>query len=248
MVDNGYMTAADAVNQFNRNRIAEFAALSNPAMIRLTYEMDTAALTARQKQIMECYATPRNIESLIKLKDVILNENVKKWPNEKFCNFVKASNYLVDNIEMNEETIERLSSKEGQKILADAIEMYRARQDIENYESDYEYDFRDNTIEIKGSDIKVEGHNLTARILDADDPRNFTVGYDTNCCQHYDSAGEDCTYYATSHPDSAIWVIEEKGKIVAQAFVWTNEEKDTFVFDNIEFANDRDSRKYLDIL
>lgn len=125
-------------------------------------------------------------------------------------------------------------------------------QDIGMFEADYDYRFSDNRVEIAGKDLLATDpkKHLRAYILAADDPRNFTVGYSTCCCQHYGDAGESCTAAATQDPHSGIWIIENtrSGKIEAQAWVYEDTDRDIFVFDNIEFANDQEVESYKDIL
>lgn len=110
------------------------------------------------------------------------------------------------------------------------------------------FDFSKNEIAIKGRHTVAKQGDLIMRILPADDFANFTVGYDTHCCQHYGNAGETCVWKYCSDPFAAAAVVEKKGKVVAQGFIFTDEAKKTLVFDNIEFANDRDVKDYLDII
>lgn len=110
-------------------------------------------------------------------------------------------------------------------------------EDKESYEEKYNFSFEDNILAIRGSDVKITMDGYTMYMLPPEDIRNFTVGYDTSCCQHYRGAGESCTYKAVTDPYAGICVIEKNGKIKAQGFIWTDEAKDTLVFDNVEFAN-----------
>lgn len=122
----------------------------------------------------------------------------------------------------------------------DLIQLYKNAQgysDKETYEERYHFSFDDNIVAIKGCDTVITMGGYKMYILPPEDIRNFTVGYDTSCCQHLGGAGEECTYKAVTDPYAGICVIEKNGKIKAQGFIWTDEAKDTFVFDNVEFAN-----------
>lgn len=120
------------------------------------------------------------------------------------------------------------------------LKEYKARQDCKGMEQAYHYKFKDNDLAIRGRDLVVEYQGYKMYMLQANDYRNFTIGYDTNCCQHYDGAGENCVYKLTSDPYAGAVVIEKNNRVLAQGFVWTDESKNTFVFDNVEFNNDRD--------
>ena len=92
-----------------------------------------------------------------------------------------------------------------------------------------------------------------AYIMDADDPRQVMIGYDTDCCQHYGGAGETAMMYGLANPDAGFFVIEDKdtGKILAQAEVWERTTKSgnkQLVFDNIEFADDRQIDQFAPVL
>lgn len=109
-------------------------------------------------------------------------------------------------------------------------------RDKEAYERDYHYSFDNNVLAIQGADIVVTKGPYKMYMLPPDDIRNFTVGYDTYCCQHKNGAGESCTYKLTSDPFAGVCVIEKNGKVRAQGFIWTDEKMSTLVFDNVEFA------------
>ena len=92
-----------------------------------------------------------------------------------------------------------------------------------------------------------------AYIMDGQDPRQVMIGYDTDCCQHYGGAGETAMMYGLANPDAGFFVIEDKdtGKILAQAEVWERTTKSgnkQLVFDNIEFADDRQIDQFAPVL
>lgn len=123
----------------------------------------------------------------------------------------------------------------------------RASNDLKKIEADYDFTFADCKCEIEQTEVELE--HLTAHLLAPSDFRQITLGYDTYCCQHYGGAGETAMMYGLMCSTAGFWVIEDsKGAIKAQAEVWLTEDKSTFVFDNIEFANDRDVSDYEDII
>lgn len=86
---------------------------------------------------------------------------------------------------------------------------------------------------------EVEDGQYKAYIMNAKDPRQVMLGYYTDCCQILGDAGETSMMHGLLHPYAGFWVIEEKktGLIKAQAEAWEFN-RNTLVFDNIEFAND----------
>lgn len=123
----------------------------------------------------------------------------------------------------------------------------RALNDLKKIEADYDFTFADCKCEIEQTEVELE--HLTAHLLAPSDFRQITVGYDTYCCQHYGGAGETAMMYGLMSATAGFWVIEDsKGAVKAQAEVWLTEDKSTFVFDNIEFVNDRDVSDYEDII
>lgn len=148
-------------------------------------------------------------------------------------------------------SVDEIGSWDMNKTARQIIEeiKYRAGKiDCEKYERAYHYSFADNDVAIKGKNLIVRDGEFKMYFLAKDDYRNFTVGYDTYCCQHWGGAGGSCVYKLTTDPFAACVVIERAGRIMGQAFVWTDEINDTFVFDNIEFANDRVVADYADLI
>jgi hypothetical protein len=213
----------------------------------MTLCIDYNSLTKAQREIIECYLIGDDFKERANIKylsKILLD--AKDWSNDLLIKFISNISYLN-----KDEILENMSKEDfnAKEYIVDYILYMKARQDRDSYEDDYDYEFDDNTIEIKGADIESKLGGLTAHILKADDLRNFTVGYDTECCMHYDGAGESCIYMATSEPLSGIWVVDNSaGDVLAQAFVWVDKDKDTLVFDNIEFKSSSIVKKSLPLI
>lgn len=123
-----------------------------------------------------------------------------------------------------------------------------AVNDCISLENKFGISFADNKVEIKGKDIVIEHGDLTMRILDADDYTHFLLGRLTHCDYGYGRMAESSLAKTIAEPFAGALVIEKDGEIVAQSFVWTDESKDTFVFDNMEFSDDRTFRDYRNII
>jgi len=68
--------------------------------------------------------------------------------------------------------------------------------------------------------------------LDKNDVRGPFLGEYTGCCQHPYGAGESCAKHGSSDGDGAFVVLEYRGNIKFQSWVWRKD--NTLVFDNIE--------------
>lgn len=83
--------------------------------------------------------------------------------------------------------------------------------------------------------------NAAWEMLDMTVPRAWTVGIETYCCMHPTNVGGVCLEYAAeNYETSGILRIEEKGKTIAQSFMWISETDKNgnrvMVLDNIEVA------------
>ena len=122
--------------------------------------------------------------------------------------------------------------------------------EMQNIEKDYRdvnFSFSDLQYNLKHSSVTVE--NRTARTLQkGEEALMVRLGYLTSCCQHLNGAGETAMMHGLINPNAGFWVIEdEKGQVIAQAEIW-EKDKDTIIFDNIEFANDRELKDIQKVL
>lgn len=85
------------------------------------------------------------------------------------------------------------------------------------------------------------GPKASWEVLDMSVPRAWVVGIETYCCMHPTSVGGACLEYAAKNPEtSGVLRVAEKGKTIAQSFVWMSEPDErgyrVLVLDNIETA------------
>ena len=81
------------------------------------------------------------------------------------------------------------------------------------------------------------GTTYVGRFLPRDDPRVGFFGNYTDCCQHFEGAGNACAVSSVKDPYSQLFAIEDdKGRIIAGSWVWENTEGEyrDACFDNIE--------------
>jgi hypothetical protein len=82
----------------------------------------------------------------------------------------------------------------------------------------------------------------TFRKLDHDDPTGLFLGLLTDCCQHLHAAGAPCALHGWQKASGAFYVVEYKGRIIAQSWAWRGT-KGELVFDSIEGLGGYDVEK-----
>jgi len=85
---------------------------------------------------------------------------------------------------------------------------------------------------VYGPDLGLEGE-WRLRQLPAWDPLGPMLGVVTNCCQHLHGAAASCARAGVQSPYTAFWVVEYRGQVVAQAWVWRSK-GDQLVLDSVE--------------
>lgn len=118
-------------------------------------------------------------------------------------------------------------------------------QKIEKAYKQCKFKFKDCVFDLKFTDVVHDKYRM--EILRPGDTRMVYLGYNTNCCQVLGDAGESAMMHGLLNPKAGFWCMtdERTGRIVAQAEVWEKEnDSDSLVFDNIEFANDAEINLY----
>ncbi len=238
------------VKGFNLKNIQLIAKYRNPVLFALAPYVSFGNI---KKDIIDCLATEISVYDINKLID----RGFPQWlaahtdtPVADLSRMLSVVTYEPTGRYDEATDIETIKydPKLTAKEIADDTILIRARKDCEAYEKAYHYKFKDNEIAIRGRNISVTNGKQKMYMLPADDLRNFTIGYDTHCCQHWGGAGSSCVPKYTRDPFAAGVVIEQAGKVVGQAFVWTDEIQDTFVFDNMEFANNASVKNYASLI
>lgn len=244
-------------NEFNLKSLMKVAKTKSESLYALSNELNFNEIKESHINIIGSYY-PKELVSYLKTNGFIeyynahkdISDNDLKELLEQYRNVYKYAMEIKKSIDDGLQHYASRSDYDMSLVKFDKskspveqineLREFKARSDCKNMEHKYNYKFSDNDLAIKGREIEVIDRNFHMYMLPADDYRNFTIGYDTNCCQHYNGAGETCVYKLTSDPYAGAVIIEKGGKVIAQGFVWTDEDKDTIVFDNVEFNNDRD--------
>lgn len=226
----------DIVEKFNQKNVALVAKYKSPILFALADKINYNEIKEDYIQALAIFVSYNQIQNFI-------NKGFVEWFKEN--KDTNISNF-VEMLELSDR-IQKFDSKKSAKELTTEILMGSAIKDCKAMEQKYGYKFSDNEIAIRGRHVIAKEGKMKMYMLPADDYRNFTVGDATDCCQHYGGAGESCVWKYTTDPFAACVVVERDGKILAQGFVWTDEAKDTLVFDNVEFADDRKVSQFTSI-
>lgn len=235
----GITTAEQIVNEFNLDSLRAVAQYGSPVLYAFVPHINFSQCKKDQIYFLATHIRSHDARDLVRFR---FGEWFAQHRNESLADLTELLlTYRPDQIR------EWNINMTARQIIED-LKTRKGREDCAAYERKYHYHFSDNEVAIRGKGLVVKDGAFTMHFLAKDDYRNFTVGYDTYCCQHLGNAGESCVYKYTTDPFAACVIIERAGKIVAQSFVFTDEINDTFVFDNIEFANDRVVADYANII
>lgn len=74
------------------------------------------------------------------------------------------------------------------------------------------------------------------QFISKDDPRGLVLGYATDCCQVIGGQGQACLETGYRDKDSSFFLIEKKGHIYAQSWIWQKETEKglSLCFDSVE--------------
>lgn len=144
---------------------------------------------------------------------------------------------IHENFYYAHEKISRFNLDKDPKSLLTDVRMMRADGDRKQFDRKYPLKFKDQELAIKGRHTVAKQGKLTMEMMQPGDLRIFNAGQDTCCCQELGNAGESCVYKIIADPFATEVAIVKNGTVIAQGFVWVDNEKDTLVFDNVEFAN-----------
>jgi hypothetical protein len=225
-----------AVKNFDQKNISKIAAYKNPALFALSNYLNFSE--CRDDHIA-LFGTMigANVESLI----------IRGFPEWYLAHKDTNVSDLARLLNVNFRTFNKFDKDKTADDLINEVLFADAIKDQKAFETKYHVKFDDNCVAIRGRGVVAKQGKLKMYMLPAKDLRNFTVGYDTHCCQHFGNAGETCVLKIITDPFSACVVIERDGAILAQSFVWTDEALDTLVFDNVEFADDRNIKQFSDL-
>lgn len=88
-------------------------------------------------------------------------------------------------------------------------------------------------VRVDGSHFAEMGSEYVLEKMHFDDISQLSIGEETACCQHLGGAGAASAKHSYEKASSATYVLRKNGNVVAEAWVWRNDE-DGVVIDSIE--------------
>jgi len=171
---------------------------------------------------------------------------LNKWDllTEKGWNHTKKDSYDNANLILSLLTYKNVKdenfAKESSKWKIDEQQFYLN----ENWWIESRKDLTYQSIPAPGgiNGIKLDDYKIIQ--LHKDDVRVPYIGYYTGCCQHLGGYGATCARHSVKSPEGAVWVIEFKNSIIAQAWVWRT--ADILCLDNVEIGRVAECREHIE--
>ena len=199
-----------------------------------------------------------NISNNLYLTQMVATLIDKSYKKSKE-NLLEAACWIADHANSDLKLLEKVYDKASDLKLDSSISVdnvktqfsnRKAANEVAKIEKAYKechFKLKNCVCELKKTTSQTDRYK--AEILEGDDPRQVMLGYDTECCQHLGDAGESAMMHGLLHPKAGFWVVTKRdsGKVVAQAESWELN-RNTLVFDNIEFANDAEIAQYKEII
>lgn len=83
-------------------------------------------------------------------------------------------------------------------------------------------------------EVSIQEGAYSLEKLSVGDISHLWVGIPTDCCQHLEAAGSSCAVDSFTSEYSSTYVLKREGQILAQSWVWIDEEGKSVVIDSIE--------------
>ena len=174
----------------------------------------------------------KNMDTILSSDEYIayISSMQKQWSNIKALNsnrvltldlamaFVKSNNY--ENVQVGNQKLAEVSSMAGYDQRS-----FDTLQQIYNYGKSRTFSSIPR--------VHTQNGEYTYEILRLDDPLAVAIGTLTDCCQELGNAAETSMEHSMVDKNGRVFVIkDEAGNIVAQSWVWRNQ--NVLCFDNIE--------------
>lgn len=241
--------AEDIVKKFSRQSLAKIAKTGSLPLYALCTDLNMNEVKQEHIDIIAVFypvSQMKRIDDFIeyykKYKDDLSEDQLKQ-----LLSYMREYDYNMGAFmhyggHRNRQAVDNATILPLDKTPAEIIEDYKNVYAVDQKNKFAEYrnlNFEDNDLAIEGRNIEVTDGTYTMKMLQKDDLDLFVTGRDTNCCTSFDNAGETCVQMAISDPLNTFCAIySNKGRMLVSAYTWVDIEKDTLVFDNMEFHND----------
>lgn len=195
----------------------------------------------------------------------IYDSDAAKYAVNCFCysllgkgeNYQKAGEWIANHPQTKPKLLKKIAKKapelsfdENSTVESLSVQLgnLSSESEISKIEKAYKkpgFKFRDCVFDLKFTDTIYDRYRM--EILRPGDTRMVYLGYFTHCCQKLNDVGESAMMHGLLNPKAGFFCMtdERTGRVVAQAEIWEKEnDPDTLVFDNIEFANDAEISLY----
>ena len=242
------ITAEDFVSKFNINAMQTMLGAKVP-------ETEAVLLYLRY-DANQCTSFAGKIDAIENICSLIMRSYMDNNPA-----LLTAADWIAEHTSTDVETLKKVK-KNADRITIDKnatvesvetkVNNLKTESEIKKLEKVYKkakFKFNKCKCDLKDVEKIVTHGRYNAYIMRGNDERQVILGYDSFCCQKLEDVGESAMMHGLLNPKAGFWIIEDKqsGQIKAQAEVW-EENENTLVFDNIEFANDADIALYKGII
>lgn len=206
---------------------------------------------------------------LIGAKDItsvgIFDSDVAKYAVKCYCYALKGKgehykatgDWIASHPQTNPKLLKKIAKKVSELSIDEKTTVESIKVQLGNLSSESEvakiekaykkagFKFRNCVFDLKFTDVTYDRYRM--EILRPGDTRMVYLGDFTNCCQKLYDVGESAMMHGLLNPKAGFWCMtdERTGRVVAQAEIWEKEnDPNTLVFDNIEFANDAEIGLY----
>lgn len=201
-------------------------------------EFEAATVSKYRSQITEMllsYARDNN-----KINEL----NTAKWIAVHDTTNSELIDFMIKNTDQT-----KISDKTTTEEIRAQKNVWESMAEVRNVERKYRavnFKFSECEFDLKFTETTVGNHHMF--LMRPGDGRMVTLGFSTHCCQKLNGAGESAMMHGLLNPKAGFWAMENvnTGKILAMAEVWETRDGKTLVFDNIEFADDKEVNRYKD--
>lgn len=258
MVENGMIgeSLEDGAAMINEELVSRFSIPTMQGMLANKCPQTLAVYLYMNFSPEKCLQISSDIDNVHNIANLLITADKEHDQMSR-----DAATWLADHLETDKNLSKKIVKNADRlnidkKDTIDKVEVkltnLKSLKEVDRIEKQYKkagFKLKNCTCELKGVGRIIENDKYKAYIMDPTDERQLMLGYDTNCCQTFEGIGESAMMHGLINPKAGFLAIEEKstGKIKAQAEIW-EENDNSLVFDNIEFANDADIALYKDIL
>lgn len=248
-------------DRLNEKLVSRFSISAVRGMLSNKTPQAIAVMLYERYTPEKCVRISENQDNMNYICSLLIKAHRKDKDTQTSKIFYDAADWISEHLDSGRDIKEKIAKsadildiKPEDTVGAVQAKIFRSKsmkavKKLEKAYKEAHFKLKNCTCELKGVGVEVENGRYKAYIMKPDDERQVSLGDDTTCCQRLYDIGESAMMHGLLHPKAGFWALEEKstGLIKAQAEIW-EENENTLVFDNIEFANDADIELYKDCI